>query len=172
MLFVLSATYLAVSYSGAGRGEGFGFSSEDFLGGGSYLGVDTRDIRNDRPWQNFILRKKAGWKWHWWWGRGGTGVKAHVILTVDGNKVESVEQLRRMIREIPSGRTVAIGISRNGQPMTLKAVLADRKRAFAVGQIIFTLKYRRCQRFRQFPPCPNSMPQYPLLSCIPQCAAV
>ena len=136
LLFVLSATYLAVSYSGAGRGEGFGFSSEDFLGGGSYLGVDTRDISNDRL-AELHLKEESGVEVTLVdqdAPAGAAGVKEHdVILTVNGNKVESVEQLRRMIREIPSGRTVAIGISRNGQPMTLKAVLADRKRAFAVG---------------------------------------
>jgi hypothetical protein len=40
--------------------------------------------------------------------------------------VESVEQLRRMIHETPAGRTVTVGLSRNGQPLTLQAQLADR----------------------------------------------
>jgi membrane-associated protease RseP (regulator of RpoE activity) len=39
-----------------------------------------------------------------------------------------VEQLRRMIREIPSGRIVSVGISREGQPMAVKAQLAERKK--------------------------------------------
>jgi membrane-associated protease RseP (regulator of RpoE activity) len=47
--------------------------------------------------------------------------------------VESVEQLRRMIREIPPGRLVSLGISRDGQAMTLKAQLADRKKSFGMG---------------------------------------
>ena len=137
LLFVLSATYLAVSWRGllgAGRGD------SDFPAKTSWAGdpiwASIRVTSAMTAWQNFILRKKAGWKSHWWIRTPprAAGVKEHdVILTVNGNKVESVEQLRRMIREIPSGRTVAIGISRNGQPMTLKAVLADRKRAFAVG---------------------------------------
>jgi membrane-associated protease RseP (regulator of RpoE activity) len=37
-----------------------------------------------------------------------------------------VEQLRRVVHEIPPGRSVTIGISRAGQPMTLKAQLAER----------------------------------------------
>jgi len=44
--------------------------------------------------------------------------------------VESVEQLRRVIHEIPSGRTIEIGISRDGQPSTLKAQLAERNKTF------------------------------------------
>jgi membrane-associated protease RseP (regulator of RpoE activity) len=63
---------------------------------------------------------------------GKAGIKEHdVILSINGSSVESVEQLRRMIREIPPGRVVAIGLSRNGQPLTLKAQLADRKTKFA-----------------------------------------
>jgi membrane-associated protease RseP (regulator of RpoE activity) len=64
---------------------------------------------------------------------GKAGIKEHdVILTINGNKVESVEQLRRMIREIPSGRTIDIGVSRNGQPLKLQAQLADRHASHAM----------------------------------------
>ena len=49
---------------------------------------------------------------------GKAGIKEHdVILTVNGSGVESVEQLRRMIHEIPPGRVVTLGISRDGQSM-------------------------------------------------------
>jgi len=62
---------------------------------------------------------------------GKAGLKERdVILTVNGENVQSVEQLRRMIREIPPGRTIALGISRDGQPMTIKVTLADRKNGF------------------------------------------
>src|SRR5204862_277891 len=55
---------------------------------------------------------------------GKAGIKEHdVILNLNGTAVESVEQLRRMIREVPPGRVVTLGISRNGQPLTLKAQL-------------------------------------------------
>ncbi len=33
-----------------------------------------------------------------------------------------------MIREMPPGRIVTLGISRDGQPMTIKVQLADRKK--------------------------------------------
>jgi serine protease Do len=98
--------------------------------GGSYLGVDTQDVSADRISQLHLKEER---------GvevttvdqdapAGKAGIKEHdVILSVNDQQVESVEQLRRIIREIPAGRTVTIGISRDGQPLTLKAQLAERK---------------------------------------------
>ena len=106
------------------------FFSDDG-GGGSYLGVQTQDVTSDRVGQLHLKEErgvevttvdqdapasKAGLKEH------------DVIISVNDQKVESVEQLKRIIREIPAGRTVAIGISRDGQPMTLKAQLAERSK--------------------------------------------
>jgi serine protease Do len=115
--------------------ESFGFSSEDF-GGGAYLGVDTRDITPDRL-SELKLKEEHGVEVTLVdqdAPAGKAGLKEHdVILNLNGSQVESVEQLRRMIREIPPGRMVSLGISRDGQPMTLKAQLADRKKSFGVG---------------------------------------
>jgi len=115
--------------------EAFGYSSEDF-GGGSYLGVDTRDVTSDRL-ADLKLKEEHGVEVTLVdqdAPAGKAGLKEHdVILSLNGNQVESVEQLRRMIREIPPGRLVTLGISRGGQPFTLKAQLADRKKAFAMG---------------------------------------
>jgi serine protease Do len=115
--------------------ESFGYSSED-SGGASYLGVDTRDVTADRL-VDLKLKEEHGVEVTLVdqdAPAGKAGVKEHdVILSINGNQVESVEQLRRMIREIPPGRTVNLGISRDGQPMTLKVPLADRKKTFAVG---------------------------------------
>lgn len=99
--------------------------------GGSYLGVDTDDITSERVGPLHLKEErgvevtmvdqdapaaKAGLKEH------------DVILSINDQQVQSVEQLRRLIREIPPGRTIAVGISRDGQPMTLKAQLADRSK--------------------------------------------
>ena len=115
--------------------EAFGYSSEDF-GGGSYLGVDTRDVTSDRL-ADLKLKEEHGVEVTLVdqdAPAGKAGLKEHdVILSLNGNQVESVEQLRRMIREIPPGRIVTLGISRGGQPFTLKAQLADRKKALAMG---------------------------------------
>jgi serine protease Do len=114
--------------------ESFGYSSEDF-GGGSYLGVDTRDVSADRL-ADLKLKEEHGVEVTLVdqdAPAGKAGVKEHdVILSINGSEVESVEQLRRMIREIPPGRLVTLGISRDGQPMRLKAQLADRKKTFAM----------------------------------------
>src|ERR1700732_429666 len=115
--------------------EAFGYSSEDF-GGGSYLGVDTRDVTSDRL-ADLKLKEEHGVEATLVdqdAPAGKAGLKEHdVILSINGNQVESVEQLRRMIHEIPPGRLVTLGISRDGQPLTLKTQLADRKKIFAMG---------------------------------------
>src|SRR6476660_1702389 len=104
--------------------------------GGSYLGVDTQDVSADRIGQ-LHLKEEHGVEVTTVdqdAPAGKAGIKEHdVILSVNGTAVESVEQLRRMIHEIPPGRMVTLGISRNGQPLTFKAQLADRKKTFAMG---------------------------------------
>ncbi len=133
VLFATAVTYGAQMSVHDPFGETFGFSSEDF-GGGSYLGVDTRDVtaarlgelklKEEHGVEVTLVDQDAP--------AGKAGLKEHdVILTINGSQVESVEQLRRMIREIPPGRTVELGISRDGQPMTFKTQLADRKKTFA-----------------------------------------
>ena len=110
-----------------------GFSSED-SGGSSYLGVDTRDITPDRLGP-LHLKEESGVEVTMVdqdAPAGKAGLKEQdVILTLNGEKVESVEQLRRMIRETPPDRVVTLGVSRNGQLMTFKVQLADRKNNFA-----------------------------------------
>ena len=99
--------------------------------GGSYLGVDTQDVTADRLGA-LHLKEETGVEVTLVdqdAPAGKAGLKEHdVILTINDQKVESVEQLRRLIREIPPGRTVAIGISREGQPMTVKAQLTERNK--------------------------------------------
>jgi serine protease Do len=114
--------------------QSYGFSSEDSFGGGSYLGVDTRDVTPDRL-APLHLKEEHGVEVTMVdqdAPAGKSGIKEHdVILSVNGSAVESVEQLRRMIHEIPPGRVVTLGVSRNGQPLTLKAQLSDRKSSFS-----------------------------------------
>lgn len=101
----------------------------DQSGGGSYLGVDTNDITPDRV-SALHLKEESGVEVTMVdqdAPAAKAGLKEHdVILTINDQKIEGEEQLRRVVREIPPGRTVSIGISRSGQPMTLKAQLAAR----------------------------------------------
>jgi serine protease Do len=46
-----------------------------------------------------------------------------VITEIDGQQVEGTAQFRRMIREIPAGRTAQLRIFRNGAAQTLQATL-------------------------------------------------
>ena len=50
-----------------------------------------------------------------------------MVIQLNGQNVESAEQLRRMLKEIPSGRKVSIEISRDGNIQTLAVELADRQ---------------------------------------------
>jgi membrane-associated protease RseP (regulator of RpoE activity) len=54
-----------------------------------------------------------------------------VIVSLNGTAVESAAQLRRMIKETPPSRVVSLGISRDGQAMTIKVQLADRHKSMA-----------------------------------------
>lgn len=110
--------------------ESFPFYGEEPWGG-SYLGVDTQDVTSDRLGA-LHLKDERGVEVTMVdqdAPAGKAGLKQQdVILSINDQQVESVEQLRRLIREIPPGRTITIGISRDGQPMTLHAQLAERNK--------------------------------------------
>jgi serine protease Do len=109
------------------------FSSED-SGTNSYLGVDIADVTTDRL-AALKLKEEKGVEVTMVdqdAPAGKAGLKEHdVILTMNGVAIESGAQLRRMIHETPAGRTVTLGLSRDGQPMTVKVQLADKHKEFA-----------------------------------------
>jgi serine protease Do len=110
-------------FSGFGGYEG---------GGTSYLGIDTQDVtpqrmaplklKEERGVEVLTVDQDAP--------AGKAGLKEHdVILEFNGTRVEGVENLRRMIHEIPPGRTATLSVSRDGKPMTFKVQLADKMQA-------------------------------------------
>src|SRR3954466_2548715 len=109
-------------------GETWVFSSED-SGTSSYLGVDIADVSTERL-SALKLKEEKGVEVTMVdqdAPAGKAGIKEHdVILTMNGAMVESGAQLRRMIHETPPGRLVTLGLSRDGQPLTLKVQLADK----------------------------------------------
>ena len=104
-------------------GEFLLFSSQGFLG------VDLGEVDSDRAKE---LTDKDG---H---GAevvmvdhdapaGKSGLKVHdVILQLDGQPVENVDQLRRRLREMPSGRTITLLISRDSNRIYFTVKLCDR----------------------------------------------
>jgi len=98
----------------------------------SYLGIDTQDVtpqrmaplklKEERGVEVLTVDQDAP--------AGKAGLKEHdVILEFNGTRVEGVENLRRMIHEVPPGRTATLWVSRDGKPMTFKVQLADKMQA-------------------------------------------
>ncbi len=55
------------------------------------------------------------------------GMRMHdVIVQMNGQVIENADQLRRLQRDIPVGRTVNFVISREGQTQTITMTTADR----------------------------------------------
>src|ERR1035441_3850495 len=110
------------------------FSSED-SGTSSYLGVDISDVTTERL-SALKLKEEKGVEVTMVdqdAPAGKAGIKEHdVILTMNGASIESGAQLRRMIHEMPPGRIVTFGLSRDGQPMTVKVQLADKHQEFSM----------------------------------------
>src|SRR5215470_10738857 len=131
-----------------------GFSGDE-ESTGAYLGVDITDVtaerlsalklKDERGVEVTMVDQDAP--------AGKAGLKEHdVILSMNGTNVESGAQLRRMIRETPPGRVVTLGVSRDGQPLSLKVQLADRKKSVAWGPKAKDFKF-------EMPPMPP-MPEF------------
>jgi len=104
------------------------FQGYFYAAGRSYLGVDIRDVTTDRL-AALKLKEERGVEITMVDAdapAGKAGLREHdVILDFNGTAIESEEQIRRLIREVPPGRTVTLGISRDGVPMKINVQLAD-----------------------------------------------
>ena len=131
---LLTFSHAAQSWSVDPPAQPWVFSSED-SGTSSYLGVDIADVTTERL-SALKLKEEKGVEVTMVdqdAPAGKAGIKEHdVILTMNGTSIESGAQLRRMIHEMPPGRVVSFGLSRDGQPVTLKVQLADKHKEFAM----------------------------------------
>lgn len=97
--------------------------------GGSYLGVDIAEVTATQVGE-LKLKEERGVvlvKVDQDAPAGKAGLKEKdVVLEFNGTRVEGEEQLRRLLRETPPGRTVTLGISRDGMPQQVKVTLGDR----------------------------------------------
>jgi len=106
--------------------------SDESGGGSSYLGVDIADVSAERL-AELKLKEEHGAEVTMVdqdAPAGKAGLHEHdVIVSLNGAPVESAAQLRRMIKETPPGRVVTLGISRDGQSLTIKVQLADKHKS-------------------------------------------
>jgi serine protease Do len=95
-----------------------------------YLGVDVRDVSDeqiaalklkDAHGAEIILVDHDA-------PAGKVGLREHdVVLQMNGRAIDGEDQIRRMLRESPPGRTVVLLVSRDGQQMTFTTQLANRE---------------------------------------------
>src|SRR5215470_13347422 len=94
--------------------------------GGSWLGVETQEVTVEKAKElkfanehgaliGKVLADSPAAK---------AGIKENDVVTeINGQRVEGTTQFRRMIREIPAGRTVKLSIWRDGKQQTISATL-------------------------------------------------
>jgi serine protease Do len=110
-------------------------------GSQGYLGVGLHDVDNDRATAlklkdphgaeiTSIDQDAPAFK---------SGLRLHdVVVQMNGQRVESIEQFRRMLHETPPGRTITLVAMRDGQSQNFSVQLADRTQL--ANQIIVDLE--------------------------------
>ena len=142
LLLMMAIVPLLLTYSRAAQSRAvdpssqtWAFSSDGDEGGESWLGVSIDDVTADRL-AALKLKEEKGAEVTMVdqdAPAGKAGLQQHdVILSLNGTPVESAAQLRRMIHETPPGRVITLGLSRNGQPLTVKVQLANRGKEFTM----------------------------------------
>ena len=95
----------------------------------AYLGVDVANLSSDRA-ADLKLKDDNGVEIIMLDGdspAAKAGLREHdVVTTLDGKPIQDSGDLQRAIRAAGPGKTVTLGVLRNGQPLSLKATLADR----------------------------------------------
>src|SRR6202795_899301 len=94
--------------------------------GGSWLGVETREVTSDTA-KELKLRSERGVVL----GRiapdspaSKSGLRENDVVTeINGQQVEGAMQFRRMIREIPAGRSVQLTVWRDGHTQKINVTL-------------------------------------------------
>ncbi len=111
----------------SGYGMAAGLSARGLQG---YLGVDIRDVSDDQVGALKLKESRGAEivRVDHDGPAGMAGIREHdVVQQLNGQVVEGQEQLRRMLRETPAGRTVSLGISRDGQQQTVVVKMANRE---------------------------------------------
>lgn len=106
--------------------------------GGSWLGVEMQEVTADFAKEHKLPAERGVVL-----GKviedspaAKAGLKANDVVTeINGQPVEGTAQFRRMIREIPAGRSVQFAIVRDGRPQTVSVTLgkAEQRRRMLTG---------------------------------------
>jgi len=103
-----------------------------FGGSGAYLGVEIADV-DDRVVEEAGLPEEYGVYVESVVEEGPAAEAGlqdgDVLLEWNGERLESVAQLQRLMRETPAGRTVSLGVMRDGERHEVSVELGDRARA-------------------------------------------
>jgi serine protease Do len=106
-----------------------GATGQPSHGAPGYLGIDVRDVSDD---QVAVLRLRDA--------HGAVIVRLDhdgpagkmglherdVVVQMNGVGIDGEEQMRRLLREMPPGRSVTLVVIRDGTAMTMTAQMADR----------------------------------------------
>ena len=110
-------------------GHGPRNSAPGAMGAQGYLGIVFHDVSDDRL-SALKLKESHGVEILHVDHDGPAsqaGLREHdVILQMNGQLIEGEEQLRRILRETPVGRSVSLVLSRDGQQLTVSTQMADR----------------------------------------------
>jgi S1-C subfamily serine protease len=94
-----------------------------------YLGIDFRDVGDDQVAQLKLKDTKGAEiiRVDHDAPAGKMGLREHdVVLQMNGVAIDGEEQLRRMLKDCPPGKTVVMTIARDGQTIVTSALMADR----------------------------------------------
>ena len=100
--------------------------------GASWLGVETQEVSSDFAKEHklsaergVVLRKIISDS-----PAAKSGLKENDVVTeINGQRVEGTAQFRRMIREIPAGRSVQLSIVREGKAQSINVTLGEAEHA-------------------------------------------
>jgi len=131
-------------------------------GGGSWLGVETQEVTAEKAKElklstergvviGKVLEESPAAK---------AGLKdGDVVTEINGQRIEGAAQFRRMIREIPSGRTVQLSVWRDGHAQTISATLGamqeNRKRFANAMPQVFNFRMPEMPEVAPLPDVPS-----------------
>ena len=123
-----------------GRGSQLGVMVSDVDGKASTAGVRIDEVNEDGP------AEKAGLK------------AGDIVVEFDGERVRSARQFTRLVQETPEGRSVTIGLMRDGKKQTLTATPENGRMTWNFGPDVDRAlrEAERGMRFRYDVPPPQS----------------